>query len=86
MTAFKKNRSAILIVEDYSVIASVEEWRLKQMRYDFCGHATNGTDAIALVKEKKRLSFSWISTLKGRWMALRSDISLTPRRIFPVFP
>ena len=47
-----KTKVSILIVEDDSVIASVEEWRLKKMGYTICGRAANGIDALALVKEK----------------------------------
>jgi CheY-like chemotaxis protein len=49
----QKPKASILIVEDDSVIASVEEWRLKKMGYTVCGHAATGTDALALVTEKK---------------------------------
>jgi response regulator of citrate/malate metabolism len=47
-----KTKASILIVEDDSVIASVEEWRLKKMGYTICGRAANGIDALAQVKEK----------------------------------
>lgn len=48
-----KPNASILIVENDSVIASVEEWRLKKLGYTICGRATNGVDALALVNEKK---------------------------------
>jgi len=47
-----KPNASILIVEDDSVIASVEEWRLKKLGYTICGRATNGIDALALIREK----------------------------------
>lgn len=51
MNAPAKPKARILIVEDDSVLASVEEWRLKKMGYDICGHAASGKDAIALIKK-----------------------------------
>ncbi|MEI6842462.1 MAG: response regulator [Methanomicrobiales archaeon] len=48
-----KRNVSILIVENDSVIASVEEWRLKKLGYTICGRAANGIDALALIKEKK---------------------------------
>jgi len=53
MNTAMKPRASILIVEDDSVIASVEEWRLKKMGYTVCGRATNGSDALALIREKE---------------------------------
>ena len=53
MKTSMKSKADILIVEDDSVIASVEEWRLKKLGYTICGRATNGIDALALIKEKK---------------------------------
>ncbi len=46
-----KPKARIFIVEDDSVIASVEEWRLNKLGYTICGHATNGADALLQVKE-----------------------------------
>jgi len=43
----------ILIVEDDDIIARVEDWRLKNLGYTVCGRATNGSDAIELVANKK---------------------------------
>lgn len=48
-----KHNASILIVEDDSIIANVEEWRLENLGYTVCGHAANGIDALALIKEKK---------------------------------
>jgi CheY-like chemotaxis protein len=45
-----KPKASILIVEDDSIIASVEEWRLKKLGYTVCGRATNGIDALELIK------------------------------------
>jgi len=48
-----KPKARILIVEDDSVIANIEEWRLKKLGYMICGRAASGTEALALVKEQK---------------------------------
>jgi CheY-like chemotaxis protein len=51
--AAARRRARILIVEDDPVIASVEEWRLKQMGYEVCGHASSGADALVLIGAKQ---------------------------------
>ncbi len=43
----------ILIVEDDDIIARVEDWRLKNLGYTVCGRATNSTEAMELVENKK---------------------------------
>ena len=51
MSQEKKPR--ILIVEDDTIIASLEEQRLAKLGYSVCGRAASGSEALALVQDQK---------------------------------
>jgi CheY-like chemotaxis protein len=45
--------NSILIVEDDTILARVEEWRLKKIGYRVCGRAVTGAEAIRLAAALK---------------------------------